>query len=66
VENILTERVPLKNENDDLIYQLSNRFVKGYINHQTGEIIRNPDYNPSYDTSAFINNLDILKSRVLN
>jgi hypothetical protein len=66
VENILTETNPLKNENDDIIYQLSNRYIKGYINHQSGEITRNPDYNASYDSVKFEKNLELLKSRVLN
>jgi hypothetical protein len=66
VENILTERLPAKNDNDDLIYQLSNRFIKGYINHHTGEITRNPAYNPSYDSFTFQKNLQLLKGRILN
>jgi hypothetical protein len=66
VENILTERPPVKNDNADLVYQLSNRFVKGYINHQTGEITRNPDFNPSYDTPVFEKNLEHLKGTLQN
>jgi hypothetical protein len=67
VENVLTDVQPFKNENDDdIIYQLSNRYVKGYINHQSGEITKNPDYNPAYDSSEFEKNLEFLKSRVLN
>lgn len=61
VENILTEKPPVKNDNADLVYQLSSRFVKGYLNHQTGEITRNPDFNPSYDTPVFEKNLEHLK-----
>jgi hypothetical protein len=62
VENVLTEKLPFKNENADMVYQLSNRFVKGFINHQTGEITRNPDFNPAYDSPLFEKNLDRLKS----
>jgi len=66
LENLLTETQPTKNENGDLIYLLPNRFVKGYINHQTGEIIRNPEYDPNYDSSAFIKNLEFFRTRQLN
>jgi hypothetical protein len=59
VENVLTEKPPYKNDNSDLIYQLSNKFVKGYINHQTGEITRNPDFNPAYDSPMFEKNLQL-------
>lgn len=63
VENILTEKPPFRNENADIVYQLSNRFTKGYINHQTGEITVNPDFNPAYDSEAFKKNLELLKRR---
>ena len=56
-ENLLTESPPLKNENSELVYVLPHQFIKGYINHITGEIIRNPDYNPSYISPAFEKNL---------
>lgn len=66
VENILTEIHPFKNENSDIIYQLSNKFVKGYINHQTGDIYSNPDFNPAYDSLVFQNNLKAFKRAILN
>ena len=62
VENVLTESPPFKNENADLVYLLPNRFVKGYINYQTGEINSNPEYNPSYDSPLFERNLELLKT----
>lgn len=63
VENVLTVMLPSRNENGDIIYQLSNRFVKGFINHQTGEITVNQEYNPLYDSDIFTQNLNILKKR---
>jgi hypothetical protein len=63
VENVLTVAPPFRNENADIIYQLSNKFIKGYINHQTGEIISNPDYNPLYDSALFVQNLELFKNR---
>ncbi len=61
VENILTETVPSRNENADTVYLLPNRYVKGFINHQTGEITVNPDFNPAYDSPSFARNIDALK-----
>lgn len=66
VENILTETPPFKNENADIIYRLSSRYVKGYINHQTGEIIPNPEFNPLYDSSTFEKNLELLRNKPQN
>ncbi len=53
VENVLTEVPPVKNENGDMIYLLPQKFIKGVINHFTGEIIKNPDHNPYYDSHKF-------------
>jgi len=61
VENVLTESPPYKNENADVVYNLCNRFVKGFINHQTGEIFINPDFNPMYNSPAFEKNLEMMK-----
>lgn len=61
VENILTESPPSRNENADNVFLLPNRYVKGYINHQTGETEVNPDFNPYYDSPAFSINIELLK-----
>jgi hypothetical protein len=66
VENVLAVTPPHRNENADMVYRLSNRFVKGYINHQTGEIIANPEFNPMFDTPLFGQNLELLKKGSLN
>jgi hypothetical protein len=60
VENILTEEYPSRNDNGDNIFLLPNKFVKGFINHQTGEITVNPDFNPAFDSPAFTRNLELL------
>jgi len=66
VENVLTETPAFRNENADMVYCLSNRFVKGYINHQTGEVRPNPEFNPLYDSPAFAKNLEILGNKLSN
>lgn len=63
VENILTESPPFINENSDVIYQLSNKFIKGYINHQTGDITSNPDFNPTFNSDLFERNLNLLEEK---
>jgi len=62
-ENILTETPPSGNENSDLVYQLSSHFIKGYINHRTGEIVNNPGFDPWYNSPGFMNNIDRLKNK---
>ena len=63
VENILTEKAPSRNENSDLMYLLPNKFVKGFINHRTGDIKPNPEFNPGYNSLSFEKNLDTFTGR---
>jgi hypothetical protein len=60
-ENILTDTLPSRNDNSDLIYQLSAQFIKGYVNHRTGVIVKNPGFDPLYDSPNFLRNIDLLK-----
>jgi len=62
-ENILTETPPVKNDNSDLVYQLSHQFIKGYINHRTGEIVKNPLFDPWYNSPSFMKNIEFLKAK---
>ncbi|HEY5469026.1 MAG TPA: hypothetical protein VIK07_00730 [Bacteroidales bacterium] len=62
-ENILTETPPLLNDNSEIVYQLSPRFIKGYINYRTGEIFNNPEFDPWYDSPSFIKNIELLSNR---
>ena len=66
MENVLTESPPVKNENSDLVFLLPEQFIKGYINHRTGEIVKNPDFNPEYSSPSFMKNIDELKISVKN
>lgn len=60
-ENILTETPPVRNDNSDLEYLLPDQFVKGYINHATGEIYANPNFNPGFSSPGFKANIEMLK-----
>ncbi len=62
-ENILTENPPTLNENSEIVYQLSPRFIKGYANYKKGEIVKNPDFDPWYDSPGFMKNIDLLRNR---
>jgi len=61
LENILTELPPVKNENADMIYQLPAKFVKGYVNYKTGEIVKNPEFNPFYNSPSFSKNIAVAR-----
>ena len=61
VEQILTEVLPFHDENNDVVYALSNKFVKGYFNYETGDITINPEFNPNYDCDIFRKNLSRLR-----
>jgi hypothetical protein len=62
-ENILTEVPAARNDNADHIYQLCPQFIKGYVNHKTGEIVKNPQFDPYYNSPAFQKNIEILKHK---
>jgi hypothetical protein len=62
-ENVLTETLPSENENSDPVYQLSPCFIKGYINHRTGEIVKNTEFDPFYNSPAFMKNIKLLKKK---
>jgi hypothetical protein len=62
VENVLTENIPFRDDNSELVYVLSPKFVKGIINNRTGEITRNPVFNPLYDSPNFEKNIEMLKT----
>lgn len=61
IENILTEHAPTLNENNEMVYILPSQFVKGYINHETGEIVLNPKFDPNYNPKIFSENLKLNK-----
>jgi hypothetical protein len=52
----------VKNDNSDLENQLSSQFIKGYVNHRSGIIVKNPDFDPLYNSPNFLKNIDLLKS----
>lgn len=60
-ENVITDEPPYRNENAEPVYLLPHQFIKGYINHLTGEITINPDFNPTYISPAFGKNLLSMK-----
>lgn len=57
VEQILTEIPPYEDENQDQVFTLSNKFIKGFINFSTGKIVNNPEFKPDYDAAIFRQNL---------
>lgn len=61
VEQILTEE-SFMDENQDKVFTLSNKFIKGYINYSTGKIVNNPDFQPEYDSEIFRQNLTSLST----
>lgn len=62
VEQLLSEIPPFINENDDEVYLLPKQFIKGYINLETGNTVRNPNYNPYYSSPMFNENIKRLVS----
>jgi hypothetical protein len=62
-ENILTEVPMPANNNAECVFQLSPRFIKGYIYRQTGEIFRNPGFDPYFNSPQFMKNIEFLKNK---
>jgi len=47
-EHILSGIPSFINENEEEVFTLSKQFVKGYINYETGTIVQNSEFSPSY------------------
>lgn len=47
-EHVLSGIPSFINEYDEEVFTISNQFVKGYINHETGAIIPNPRFTPNH------------------
>lgn len=62
-ENILTESAIWRDDNSDLVYQLPHQFIKGYINHKTGDLVKNPDFDPWFNSPSFMRNIDIFREK---
>jgi hypothetical protein len=61
LEQLLTEMPPFIDEDSDPVYTLVPRFVKGHINYETGVVVKNPEFDPNYDSPAFKQNLENLQ-----
>lgn len=57
VEELLSEIPPFISNDGDEIYTLSNKFIKGYINYRTGDIVKNKNFNPLFDSEKFEKNI---------
>lgn len=57
VEQILTEKAPITDENSDEIYLLPKQFIKGYFDYTDGTITENNEFNSNYHSPVFQENL---------
>ncbi|HOU74538.1 MAG TPA: TetR/AcrR family transcriptional regulator [Tenuifilum sp.] len=61
IENILCDTAPeFDDEAEEYRYTLPTQYIKGYVNYVTGETVKNPSFNPDYDSTNFLNNLNSL------
>jgi predicted metal-binding protein len=61
VQQILTETEPEINEDNEEVYTLTRQFIKGYFNEENENVVYNPDFNPYYESTVFITNIDRIK-----
>ncbi len=60
-EELFTITTPRLSDNDEYIYTLSPRYIKGIFNIRTGEIIPNPKFDPLYESPLYVENYERLK-----
>ncbi len=58
VEHILTETGSEWDDDFERVYRIPTQFIQGYVNYKTGAIIRNPKFNPDYNSDKFDYNLN--------
>jgi hypothetical protein len=61
-EDLISIETPVLSDNDEFVYKLSPRYIKGFFNNKTGNLILNPDFNPSYESPVYIKNFNRLKN----
>ena len=57
VEEVLTEKPTYLNEESEEVFTLDHKFIKGYFNYKNKEIIRNPGFDPFFDSKVFLENI---------
>jgi hypothetical protein len=58
VEEILCEKPSYINEEQEMVSTLHHKFVKGYFNYYTKEIVKNPEFDPYFDSEKFSKNIN--------
>jgi hypothetical protein len=57
VEHLLSVKIQGSKDEPEGFYLFPYQFIKGFINNETGEIIKNPGFNPEYKSEVFEQNL---------
>ncbi len=55
---ILSINDPILGVDEEFIYQLAPQFVKGFVNSVNSELVLNPNFNSTFRSSIFQDNLD--------
>lgn len=53
VEEVLLEKATYQIDFNENVYTLHHKFIKGFVNYTTGEIIKNPNFDRNFDDSSF-------------
>jgi hypothetical protein len=53
IEEILTDHKPYENTDNEKISTLHKKYIQGYFNYSTCEIIKNKDFNNKFDSPEF-------------
>ncbi len=61
VEQVLTEVTTFMDDDEEVVYTLSPRFLKGFFNYEDGTIVENPGFDPDYRSPVFDENLEKIK-----
>ena len=60
VEQVLTEGSPVIDENLEEVFVFPKEYIKGFVNYESGEIIRNEHFNADYNPPVFMQNVEKL------
>ena len=63
VEEILTDLPITLNEDSENVYTLHKKFIKGYFNYRDNKIVKNPNFDPYYDSDVFKENIEKLNDK---
>ena len=58
IEEILSIDEPVMSDNDEYIFTISHYYIKGIFNNKTGEVLLNSVFDPDFESTLYLDNIN--------